>query len=269
MGSLAKRQNHFVSTLLWMIFLVAIWEFTAWILHSVVHINSAETKWPYFHDLVINIFQNIPVLFEQGSITFGKAAQGFIIGTLAGMLLALIMSFSKSVKYTLSPYIISSQMIPVIGLAPIIFGILRDPDLSRIVTAGYITFFPVTINMLQGLENIKPQQLELMRSYATPSWKMYTKFKIIAALPNLFSGMKIAAPLAVTASVVVELMGAPNGIGVLMLSSLYYGEAQAHMFWSVILICVFIGIASFIFILLLERIITSWQPEFHRERNET
>ncbi|MDU2240057.1 MAG: ABC transporter permease subunit, partial [Paenibacillus sp.] len=160
------------------------------------------------------------------------------------------------------PYAVASQMIPILGLAPIIYGIVRDEQVSRILISGYITFFPVSLNMLRGLRSVSPASLELMHSYAAGRMAVYWKLRFPAALPGLFSGLKIAAPLAVTGAILVELMGAQRGIGVLMLRNLYYGPSHTYTFWASVLIAAVLGIFSYLLMSLAERFIAPWQPEF-------
>lgn len=253
---------------LWAVLLLLVWEAAAWFIADVIQVIAPASKLPYLHLVLQTLLNNWHTLAEQGMTTFGNSITGFVIGSAVGFLLAIVMSLSRTVENTLSPYMIASQMIPIIGLAPIIYGIVHDPALSRVLMAAYVTFFPVTINALRGQRSVRPEQLELMRSYAASTWTMYTKLKLKAALPGLFAGLKISAPLAITASIIVELMGAPNGIGVLMVSSLYYGNAQVYMFWSTVLISVAIGLVLFLIINLAERLFTPWQPEFRKQGRE-
>ncbi|SFE19294.1 NitT/TauT family transport system permease protein [Paenibacillus catalpae] len=247
---------------LWVVGVLMLWEAAAWYIADVAHVLAPASKLPYLHLVIEALINHWSTLAEQGAITFGNSITGFLIGTAVGVVLAIVMSLSRAVELTLSPYIIASQMVPIIGLAPILYGIIHDPALSRVLMAGYVTFFPVAINMLRGLQSIRPEQEELMRSYAATVWTTYTKMRLKASLPGLFAGLKLSAPLAITASIIVELMGAPNGIGVLMLSSLYYGSSQVYMFWSTILISVVIGLIWFLLVTLAERLLTPWQPEF-------
>lgn len=239
-----------------------LWEASAWFIANVAPIINPASKLPYLHLVIGNLIEHFPTLLEQGAITFGNSITGFLIGSAIGFLLAILMSLSRTVEHTLSPYMVASQMIPIIGLAPIIYGIIHDAALSRILMAGYVTFFPVTIQALRGLQSIKSEQLELMHAYAASTWTLYMKLKLIAALPGVFAGLKLSAPLAITASIIVELMGAPDGIGVLMVSSLYYGTSQVYMFWSTVLVSMAIGLSLFLIISMLERWLTPWQPEF-------
>ncbi|MUT64410.1 ABC transporter permease subunit [Paenibacillus sp. NEAU-GSW1] len=247
---------------LWAIGILLAWEIAAWFIADVLNVIAPASKLPYLHLVLQAAVNHLPTLTEQGAVTFGNSITGFAIGSAVGYLLAIVMSLSRTVEHTLSPYMIASQMVPIIGLAPIIYGIIHDPALSRVLMSGYVTFFPVTLHTLRGLQSIKPEQEELMRSYAASVWKTYTKLKLKASLPGLFAGLKLSAPIAITASIIVELMGAPDGIGVLMVSSLYYGNAQVYMFWATVLISVVIGLLLFGAISLAERLITPWQPEF-------
>lgn len=247
---------------LWAIALLVLWETVAWFLAEVLQVLAPASKLPYLHLVLQALGQHLPTLAQQGAITFGNSITGFLIGSTVGFLLAILMSLSRTIENTLSPYMIASQMVPIIGLAPILYGILHDPALSRVLMSGYVTFFPVTIHTLRGIQSVKPEQIELMHSYAASTWTTYTKLKLRASLPGLFAGLKISAPLAITASIIVELMGAPDGIGVLMVSSLYYGNAQVYMFWSTVLISIAIGLILFLIISMAERLITPWQPEF-------
>ncbi|WP_274654687.1 ABC transporter permease [Paenibacillus humicola] len=257
-----RRNIHF---LYWLIAVYALWEAAAWGIRNVLPVSQPGTKWPYISHVIPFIIHNLPQLLQQGGVTFLNAVTGFFAGSLVGLALAVIMSLSKTIERTITPYIVSSQMVPIIGLAPIIFGILHNADLSRITMAAYVTFFPVTINSLAGLSSVRQEHKELLSSYACPTWKYYWKLALPSSLPQFFLGLKLSAPLSITASIVVELMGAPNGIGVLMVSSLYYGTAQSDMFWATVFFSAVIGLAAFLLISVIERLVTPWQPEF-RER---
>ncbi|MCM3207985.1 MULTISPECIES: ABC transporter permease [Paenibacillus] len=247
---------------IWILSLLLLWEGIAWILHMWMSPQQAASRLPYLHDVLAALVRYSGTLAEQGAVTFGNAAIGFAGGAMLGLMLALLMSAAVWLERTLSPYVISSQMIPIIGLAPIVYGIIHHAEWARIVMAAYVTFFPIVIHTLKGLKSAAPEHLELMRSCGASLTARYIKCLLPSALPGLFSGMKIAAPLAVTSSIVVELMGAPDGLGVLMVSSLYYGSAQVGMFWATIMLSIGIGLISYLVISLAERWLTPWQPEF-------
>ncbi|MNB65822.1 putative aliphatic sulfonates transport permease protein SsuC [compost metagenome] len=259
-GMLVK--GRLLPLLVWVAGLLILWEGLSWALLNVAHAPLAQSKLPYVHEVVSTLFQYGGTLLKEGAATFGNAAIGFLLGAAAGVLLAVLMSVSKTIEQLTFPYAVASQMIPILGLAPIIYGIVRDEQVSRIIISGYITFFPVALNMLRGLRSVDLSALELMHSYAAKPWAVYWKLRLPAAVPGLFSGLKIAAPLAVTGAILVELMGAQHGIGVIMLRNLYYGPSHTYMFWSTILVGAFLGMASYGLMSLIERLVAPWQPEF-------
>jgi NitT/TauT family transport system permease protein len=256
------RQSRLLPTVVWGLGLIVLWEIVSWYLLNVQEVPLAQSKVPYVHE-VLNAFTKYgSTLAREGGVTFGNAGLGFLLGAAAGTVLAILMSVSKRMEQLVFPYAVASQMIPILGLAPILYGIVRDEQLARILIAGYITFFPVSINMLRGLRSVEPSALELMYSYAAKPWTIYWKLRLPASLPALFSGLKIAAPLAVTGAILVELMGAQHGIGVIMLRNLYYGPSHTYMFWSTVLVGALLGVFSYLLMSAIERLAAPWQPEF-------
>lgn len=250
--------------LLWLIELLIIWQLISWFLLNVLHVPLAQSKLPYIHELIFTFTEYGGTLLSQAFVTIRSASMGFIVGSIAGILLAIFMSSSKWIEQLAFPYVVASQMIPILGLAPIVYGIVHNDGLSRIIIAAFMTFFPVSLNMLRGLRSAEPSAIELMNSYAARPWTIYWKLRLPQSLPSLFTGLKIAAPLAVTGAILVELMGATEGIGVIMLRNLYYGSSHAYMFWLTVIVGAFLGFLSYLIISLFERFVTPWQPEFRK-----
>ena len=256
--------NRLLPTIVWIIGLLIVWQLLSWLLLEVLKVPLAQSKLPYIHELIFTMANYAGTLFSEGWFTISNAAVGFVLGAIAGVVLAILMSVSKWIEQLTFPYAVASQMIPILGLAPIVYGIVRDEHLSRVLIAAYMTFFPVTLNMLRGLRSVEPSAVELMYSYAAKPWAIYWKLRFPQALPSLFSGLRIAAPLAVTGAILVELMGATNGIGVIMLRNLYYGPSHNYMFWLTVITGALLGILSYLIISLIERFVTPWQPEFRK-----
>lgn len=256
------RQGRLLPTVVWGLGLLVLWEAVSWYLLRVLETPLAQSKLPYVHEVINTFVQYGNTLATEGSVTIGNAGLGFLLGAAAGIVLALLMSASRWMEQLAFPYAVASQMIPILGLAPILYGIVRDEQAARILIAGYITFFPVAINMLRGLRSVESSALDLMYSYAAKPWTLYWKLRLPASLPGLFSGLKIAAPLAVTGAILVELMGAQHGIGVIMLRNLYYGPSHTYMFWSTVLVGALLGIISYLLISAIERVVAPWQSEF-------
>lgn len=252
--------------MLWVLALMALWELISFFLSNVLKVPYAQAKIPFLHKVLVEMFIQRSDLLSQGGVTFLNALTGFTLGALFGIGIAVVMGMWRPAEHIVMPYAVASQMIPVIGLAPIVFGILHNASLSRIVISGYVTFLPVSISFLRGLKSVPANQRELMDIYAASPRQFFLKVKWKSALPGLFTGLKLSAPLSVTAAILVELMGAPNGIGVLMMNSIYYGISQVYMFWASVVASICIGLSFYLIVVALERVLTPWQPEFRKGR---
>jgi NitT/TauT family transport system permease protein len=254
-----EKKEKYKVNLVWTIGIFMVWELIAFYLDKVAKDPMADAKLPYPHSIITSIGQNFMELISAAGLTFSRAAMGFILGALIGVILAVIMSLSKIVEKIALPYLIVSQMVPVLGLAPIIFTLVKDMDISRIVIAAYITFFPVSINMLSGLNSVDSEKKELLYSYAAKKKSVYYKLMIPYSLPYLFAGLKIAAPMSITASILIDMLGSSGGIGVKLLYSLYSGTRD--VFWASVVTSACMGIISYFIVILLERVCMPWKKQ--------
>jgi len=253
---ITKRERRIV-TIVWLIGIIVLWEIIAFTLQYILHDAMANTKLPYPHVVLVTFLQNWKALLVDGAITFSRAAIGFALGAAVGFTLAVLMSLSKTIEKIAFPYLIVSQMIPVLGLAPIIFNIVRDMNTSRIVIAAYITFFPVSVNMLSGLKSVDQEKKDLLYSIATKKPTVYLKLMFPYSMSYLFTGLKIAAPMAVTASILVDMLGSSSGIGVRILYSLY--SSSTDIFWASVITSALMGIISYYLIVFIEKISLPWE----------
>lgn len=253
-----KKEKYKVN-LIWTIGIILVWELIAFFLDKVIKDPMAQAKLPYLHEVIISIGQNFTELISAATLTFSRAVMGFALGAVVGVVLAIIMSLSKIAEKISLPYLIVSQMVPVLGLAPIIFTLVKDMDASRIIIAAYITFFPVSINMLSGLNSVESEKKELLYSYAANKKSIYYKLMIPYSLPYLFAGLKIAAPMSITASILIDMLGSSGGIGVKLLYSLYSGAKD--VFWASVVTSAFMGIISYFIVILAEKICMPWKKQ--------
>ena len=249
--------------------LLAAWEGIAYLrLHDLEEgsfpYKQAQSYLPYAHRVLAAYVENADSFFAAGLVTLGNAFVGFVIGAVLGYFLALIMSAAPWVERSFYFYIIGSQMVPVIALAPILYGIIHDETILKITVAAYLTFFPVTVNVLRGLRSVDPRALDLMHSYAATPWTTYRKLRMPAALPFLFNALKIAATGSLIGAIVAELMGGSHGLGVLILSLQYNSYGGSDKLWALVLEAAAIGILFFGAVSLAERLLVPWQPEFRR-----
>lgn len=255
---LSKKEKYKVNSV-WAIGIFLLWELVAFFLDKVAHDPMASSKLPYPHSIIVSIAENFTELISAAGLTFSRAVIGFALGAAIGFVLAIIMSLSKIAEKIALPYLIISQMIPVLGLAPIIFTLVRDMNTSRIVIAAYITFFPVSVNMLSGLNSVESDKKELLYSYAAKKRSIYYKLMIPYSLPYLFAGLKIAAPMSITASILVDMLGSSGGIGVKLLYSLYSGTKD--VFWASVVTSALMGIIAYFVVILFEEICIPWRKQ--------
>lgn len=168
------------------------------------------------------------VVASACAFTLGITAAGFAAGAVIGLLLAVAMQRFQLVERGLLPYVILSQTVPLVALAPLIAGwsVLVAPWMTVAVIAAYLAFFPVAVGMLRGLESPGPAGVELMRSYAAGWWRTLVKLRFPASLPYLFPALRLAGAAAVVGAVVGEIStGTRGGIGRLIIE--YSREATS------------------------------------------
>jgi NitT/TauT family transport system permease protein len=169
------------------------------------------------------------VVVDACLFTLGITAAGFIAGTLVGLFLAVVMQRFRVVERGLLPYVVLSQTVPLVALAPLIAGwggVLWPDWMSVSLIAAYLAFFPVAVGMLRGLQSPSAIGEELMRSYAAGWWRTLVKLRFPAALPYLFPALRLAGAAAVVGAVVGEIStGTRGGIGRLIIE--YSREATA------------------------------------------
>lgn len=255
-----KRQSpkavfHIVP-IAWTLGVIVVWEVISFFLSTIIKDPQASKKLPYLHDVILGFFQNFQLMIQAGSITLSRAGIGFVLGAGIGFILAVLMSLSKIFEKIAMPYLMIMQMIPILGLAPIIFSLVRDLDSARIVIATYITFYPIAINTLSGFQEVQQEKKDLLYTYAANKFVVYQKLMFPAVLPAFFTGLRIAAPLAVTASILVDMLSNKDGIGSIMIYSLYGGDDK---FWPAVLTGVLMGILSTAIVALLQKICIPWR----------
>ena len=178
--------------------------------------------------------------------TWREAAIGFVAGSIIGVVLAAIFVHSRLLERAFVPYVIASQTIPIIALAPMIVFAFGQDVLSVVIIATYLTFFPVTIAMIRGLRSPDPRALELMRSYAASRWSIFWKLRMPASLPYLFTALKISATASIVGAIVGEGPGGiPDGLGRAIIHFNTQYISGPEKLWAAIVACALLGIVFF------------------------
>ncbi len=193
--------------------------------------------------------------------TWREAAIGFAVGALLGLVLATLFVHSRLLERAFVPYVIASQTIPIVALAPMIVYAFGPSVTSVVVIATYLTFFPVTIAMIRGLRAPDPRALELMRSYAAGRWATYRKVRLPASLPYLFTALKIAATASIVGAIIGEGPGGiPDGLGRAIINFNQQYISGPEKLWAAILVSSLLGVSFFVVIRAAELVVLRGRP---------
>ena len=168
-------------------------------------------------------------LVFHGWVTLSSTLLGFALGVTLGILLAVGIVSVRALEKSLLPWIIASQTIPILAVAPIIIVVLGSIGLVGLVPKAiismYLCFFPVTIGMVKGFTSPDAMQLDLMRTYSASDRQTFLKLRWPASVPFLFASLKVAVSISLVGAIVGELpTGAQAGLGARLLSGSYYGQ---------------------------------------------
>lgn len=240
---------------------IAVWYLGAWLL-ELSGDRIAHAKLPYPHLIVEKVLASPGTIIDATWETASRAVLGFFIGLLVGGLFATIMIQARAIEVSFLPYVLASQMVPIIALVPIMRAILREPELVRLYLASYVTFFVITVAVLRGLKSVDPNALELMDSLNAGRAKVLRFLRFPAALPFIFSGMRIAAPLSLIGAILVDLVSGQGGLGYLMIAAVVVGPSQATLLWAALIIAFVLGTLFSRIVVWVERRVSPWQPAF-------
>jgi NitT/TauT family transport system permease protein len=192
------------------------------------------------------------VVLEGAWFTFRVALVGMVVGVVVGLGLAIVMQRFITAERGLLPFVIISQTVPLVALAPLVvgwggrlslFGVDWQPWMSVAVIAAYLAFFPVSVGALRGLQSPTPEAVELMDSYAAGWWPTLTKLRLPASVPYLVPALKLAAAAAVVGAVVAEIStGTRGGIGRLIIEYSREATSDPAKVYTAMLGAAFLGL---------------------------
>ena len=174
-------------------------------------------------------------LVYHGWITLSATLLGFAMGVGLGILLAVGIVHNRAMDLSVMPWVIASQTVPILAVAPMIIVVLYNIGISGLIAkasiSAYLSFFPVVVGMVKGLRSPDRMDLALMRTYSASPGQVFWKLRLPASLPYLFTSLKIAIAIALVGAIIGELpTGAQGGFGARMLNGSYYG--QVLIIWS-------------------------------------
>ena len=204
----------------------------------------------------------ITVLLHAAVFTAKEAVIGFALGATVGFGLGALLFQSRLIQRGLMPYVVGSQTVPILAVAPMVVVWMQSGWQSVAAIAAYLTFFPVTINTLRGLQSADPRAVELMRSYAASPWTVLWKVRVPSALPFLFAAFKISATACVVGAIIGELpSGLQSGLGGAILNFNQYYSIEPQELWATNIIASLLGIVFFLGVVGAEKALVRRAPE--------
>jgi len=184
-------------------------------------------------------------LLFHTAVTAESTLVGFAMGTVLGLLLSIAIVHSRTLDRALLPWIVASQSVPVLAIAPMVLVILGSIGLTGVapkaVIAMYLCFFPVTVAMVQGLRSPQVIETEMMHTYAASRWQALWMLRLPASLPFLFPALRIGVAAGLVGAMVAELpTGAQAGLGARLLTGSYYG--QTIQIWAALVMSALLGL---------------------------
>ncbi|WP_111564146.1 ABC transporter permease [Rhizobium sp.] len=192
---------------------------------------------PAPHQVAQNVFENTFLrkltsnrsLVYHSGVTLSSTVLGFTLGTLLGILIAVGIVHIKALDRSLMPWIITSQTIPILAIAPMVIVVLGAINITGLIPKAlistYLSFFPITVGMVKGLRSPEVMLLDLMRTYNSSAAQTFWKLRVPASVPYLFTSMKVAIAASLVGAIVGELpTGAVAGIGSKLLAGSYYSQ---------------------------------------------
>jgi NitT/TauT family transport system permease protein len=232
------------------------------------------TSMPHIHAMFQALFERpnpeapllIVTLLKAAAFTAKEAALGFAMGAVGGFVLGALLAHSRVMQRGLLPYVVASQTVPILAIAPMVViwftSVHVTAWVSVAVIASYLTFFPVAIASLRGLQAADHRALELMRSYAATPWTILWKLRFPTALPYLFTALKVSATASIVGAIIGESPSSiAGGLGGAILNFAQYYSFQPQNLWATNIIAAGLGIAFYVAVVVAERIVVRRAPE--------
>jgi NitT/TauT family transport system permease protein len=243
---------------------LGLWYLGAWLLEASGD-PIATRKLPYPHLVLDQMVEERAALAEAAWTNLRQALLGFAFGALVAVLLSVFMAQAAWLESALMPFVLAAQMIPMIALVPISQTVFQSDDLTRLFISAFITYLVVTLATVRGLKAAPPQAYELLSSYNAGRAKTVRFLQFPAAVPLLFTGLRIAAPLSLVGSILVDLTGAQSGLGFMLVAALTFGSQGGTLLWAATIILLVLGLLMSQAVSLAERLLAPWQPSLRTE----
>lgn len=252
MNGATKTANLATQMLVMPVFLL-VWE------AAVRLLDVSGDKLPAPSAILVAIWENRIALASAVQATVLEAVIGLIAGSLFGIASGIVFSRSRILERMFLPYFVGSQAVPILAFGAIIIMWFGNGITSKAVIAFYLSFFPVAVNTLSGMRSISEGEIDLLRTFGANSWTILYKLQLPAALPAIFTAIRLGASLALIGAIVGEWFGATQGLGAILLNAMY--EYRIPLLWAAIVLTGVTGVAIYGLVSVMQRRIAWWHTE--------
>ncbi len=200
--------------------------------------------------------QRMPRILQHAGVTTSSMLLGYGLGIAVAIPLAMALAYSRLFEATVYPAVVFLQILPKIAIAPLFIIWFGFGMLPKVLLVFLLTFFPIVVSAVAGFKSCDPDIIELARSTGTSELRTFLKVRFPSALPEIFTGLKVAAALSSTAAVVAEFVSSDAGLGYLLLT--FNGELMTSMVFGTIIVLGVIGLALYYFVEFVERLVIPW-----------
>jgi NitT/TauT family transport system permease protein len=230
---------------------IALWQ----IVISVFRIPTYVMASPV--DVYRELTRNTSVLVSNAIPTMIETVLGFLVGTAAAVIIAIIFVYSKAMERSFFPLVLFVRMVPIVAIAPILVIMFGTGMTPKIIVAALICFFPTLVNMVRGLQAVQPQMLELFRVLSATKWQLFFKVRLFSSMPYFFSSLRIAATSAVIGAVVAEWIGSQKGLGFLIVQSTY--NFNVPLLYATMVVTAAFASVVYLCVGVVERFVVTWE----------
>ena len=258
-GRLRQLTGSWVPAALIVVILLGVWEgyVRLW----------AVPKWllPAPSVIAMTLVVSRGLLLDHTFVTFVEVVIGFGLSLLGGVLLACGIAASRTLERALYPFVIASQMVPIIVIAPLLLIWVGYGLAPKVIVVALTAFFPIVVNMVDGLRSVDPDVVNLLRTMGASRWQIFVKVQMPTSLPFLFSGLRVAMAVSVIGAVIGEWVGSSQGLGYLMIRSKPQFLTE-RVFAAIVALSV-MGVALFGLVGVVEKLAIPWWHNEQRQRS--
>ena len=253
-----RRLGQVLPPLLFAIAVLAVWQLYV----GVSGIKDSSLPAPT--EIAKALWNDRSLLISNGWTTVEEIVLGYLVALILGVALAVVVSISRVAERAVYPWLVISQTVPIPAIAPIVVIWTGFDIRPKLIVIALVTFFPIAVNTADGLKSTDPELLDLLRTFGAGRWRRFRVARLPAALPFLFSGMKVAAALAVIGAVFAEWVGSSDGLGYLILT--YNNQVLTTDVFATVVALSLIGIALFFAVATIECLALPWYHAPRRDR---